>query len=150
MDHHCPYTGNCVGKKNYRYFFLFLVFIWLGTLYASILSFFPFKMCVFPFLGEGDDVLRPYVCSKLGPKNLFFIPAIFGFMSVTSLASFQFYLLFNRTSTIDGWILFKQDKFLDETVKFDSFSFASRVLCSPKVKWYHLLIPFPPDFEKYQ
>ncbi|XP_031569323.1 palmitoyltransferase ZDHHC3-like isoform X2 [Actinia tenebrosa] len=37
MDHHCPWINNCVGESNQKYFFLFLFYTGLLSLYAIIL-----------------------------------------------------------------------------------------------------------------
>uniref|UniRef100_A0A6B2E9F6 Palmitoyltransferase n=1 Tax=Phlebotomus kandelakii TaxID=1109342 RepID=A0A6B2E9F6_9DIPT len=36
MDHHCPWLNNCVGYGNHRYFFLYMVFTAVGSLFIII------------------------------------------------------------------------------------------------------------------
>ena len=105
MDHHCPFTGNCVGYYNYSHFLLFLVYAWTGLGYAITTSLFYFGQCFFPvvwtqlgfvYLSTTSDV-----CSVLEPYGDYLIPVSGGFMVLTLLLGFQGFLLLSDMTTYD-------------------------------------------------
>ncbi|XP_003739158.2 palmitoyltransferase ZDHHC18 [Galendromus occidentalis] len=96
FDHHCPWVGNCVGRRNYRYFFTFIISL-------AALCIFIFSCVVTRLIYESrrneslPDTLRenPASCVEL-------IICFFSIWSILGLAAFHTYLTTaNQTTNED-------------------------------------------------
>lgn len=86
MDHHCPWINNCVGFRNYRYFCLFMLFLWMGCGYVLATYYWYFSVW---FLMRHDNVMTTVLI------------ALSIFAAVGLLGGFHVYLVFTNQTTIE-------------------------------------------------
>ncbi|KAM7029617.1 palmitoyltransferase ZDHHC18 isoform 5-T6 [Acridotheres tristis] len=128
FDHHCPWVGNCVGKRNYRYFYAFILSL-------SFLTAFIFA-CVITHLtlrSQRDGFLATLKTTPASVLEL--VICFFSVWSILGLSGFHTYLVASNLTTNEdikgSWSNKRGSEFANPYSHKSILTNCCAVLCGP-------------------
>lgn len=100
MDHYCPWMNNCIGLYNYRYFFFFLVYLFIACGYFILTV--GYKIIT---LTNRKDRLKAFGTDyPIEVMGLAFVVALGALISVGLLLVWHCYLVLTNQTTIEFYV----------------------------------------------
>ncbi|XP_037737761.1 palmitoyltransferase ZDHHC18 isoform X6 [Chelonia mydas] len=128
FDHHCPWVGNCVGKRNYRYFYAFILSL-------SFLTAFIFA-CVVTHLtlrSQGSGFVTTLKATPASVLEL--VICFFSVWSILGLSGFHTYLVASNLTTNEdikgSWSNKRGSEFANPYSHKSILTNCCAVLCGP-------------------
>ncbi|KAG0275780.1 Palmitoyltransferase zdhhc14 [Linnemannia exigua] len=136
-DHHCIWLNNCIGRRNYRYFLIFVSTASIYALYTSALCL-THLLLLYRDRPKGTDSFQDEALAKAPVAALVMVFAFVLGLAVGALATYHFWLATVNRTTHEQWSAsMMRPHVVDNPFDRGSiFANCAAVLCRPPTRSY--------------